>query len=378
MQPERILFLDRDGTLIVEPQETYQVNTLDEFELIPGVIPALLELKSRGFKFVMVTNQDGLGGEGHPEAVFWTYQNLLLDIFRSQGIVFDDVIIDITFAKEGKSTRKPGLGLMGKYLGNPHYDLSNSWVIGDRLTDVQFAKNMGALSVLFQPEGAFEGEYEKEEETSKEATFTSGDWGAIAHKIGMADREVSISRNTHETQITCKVNLESYAFSSIDTGLPFLDHMIDQIAKHADVGIQLKANGDLHIDEHHTMEDVAIVLGQAFAQGVWKKIGIQRFGFSLPMDDAHCTVRIDFSNRPYFVWEVALNREMVGNIPSEMYEHFFRSFADESRVNLQISATGKNDHHIIESVFKGFGRAVRSAKLRLENDLSLPSTKGML
>jgi len=375
---QRILFIDRDGTLLKEPQDNYQVDTLEKFELIPGCIPALLELKQRGYRFVIVTNQDGLGTEAHPEELFWPYQNLMLSVLKSQGIEFDEVIMDRTFAKDNAPTRKPGTALLGKYIDNPYFDLENSWVIGDRLTDVKLAKNLSSKSVLFQPEGAYEGSYEANEETDANADLVTGSWSEIARFIGNEDREVTFVRNTNETKISCRLNLDSTQGTSIDTGLPFLDHMIDQIGKHGDIGIQLKADGDLHIDEHHTMEDVAIVLGEAFKKAVWTKVGIQRFGFSLPMDDANCTVRIDLSNRPYFTWDVELHREMVGDIPSEMYEHFFRSFSDEARMNLQIEATGKNDHHIIESVFKGFGRALRVAKSKLENDLSLPSTKGAI
>lgn len=361
---KKVLFIDRDGTIINEPAD-FQIDSLEKLEFLPQVITNLARIaKELDYELVMVSNQDGLGTVSFPTETFWPAQNKMLAVLQGEGINFVDIYIDESFEQENKPTRKPGIGMLGKYVyGN--YDLANSFVIGDRLTDVQLAKNLGAQAILIQ------------EDNNAEAALTTMSWNDIYQFLKAKPRTATVVRTTKETDIKVQVNLDSNKESQFDTGLPFFDHMLEQISKHGEVGLQVKVKGDLQIDEHHTMEDTALALGEAFKQALGNKKGIERYGFLLPMDDCLAQVAIDFGGRPWIVWDVAFTREKIGDVPTEMFYHFFKSFSDAAQCNLNIKCEGTNEHHKIEAVFKAFAKAIKQAVSRT-NNYEIPSTKGIL
>ncbi len=354
-----ILFIDRDGTLIEEPRD-FQIDAYEKIRFVRDAIPALLKLRDAGYQFVIVSNQDGLGSEGYPRASFDGPNNLMLQIFESQGIEFRDVLIDESWPHENKPTRKPGLGLMVKYLQDRTIDWARSAMVGDRPTDIEFAANLNIRGFQLTTE-QFGGEW---------------DWNAIAHELADAPRRATVQRNTKETKIRVDVDLDRVAEPSIHTGLPFFDHMLEQIGKHGGFALQVRAEGDLHIDEHHTVEDTALALGQALREALGDKRGIGRYGFTLPMDETLASAALDFSGRPYFVFDGEFRRERVGDLPTELVPHFFRSVCDAAGLNLNLRVQGDNDHHKVEACFKSVARALRQA-IRREG-AELPSTKGTL
>lgn len=376
---KKVLFIDRDGVLLREPPEDYQVDSFEKFELIPGVISALKDVvASKLFELVMVTNQDGLGTDSFPEEDFWGPQKLLLHILESEGIQFRAIHIDRTFAHENKPTRKPGTAMLEEYMRGD-FDLEKSYVIGDRITDMLLAKNLGAKGIWIG-KSADQSDDALAENVDLENTIAlkTESWHEIRDFLITLPRMHRMSRYTHETKIELAVNLDGTGESNIDTGLPFFDHMLDQIARHGSIDLDIKVDGDLEVDEHHTIEDTGLALGTAFREAIGAKIGMERYGFSLPMDDCRALVLIDFGGRPWFLWDAEFHREKVGELPTEMFSHFFKSFSDNARVNLQIDARGENEHHKIEAIFKAFARALKAAIRRDVNDLTLASTKGVL
>ena len=364
-----ILFIDRDGTLIVEPETDKQVDAIDKMEFLPHVIPVLHNISTLDkYHWVMVTNQDGLGTQSFPEDSFWPAHQLMMRILESQGIHFDAVHIDRSFPEEGLPTRKPGTAMLKEYMGNPAYDMEHSFVIGDRHSDVELAQNLGCQSIRLA---------DKEDAT---ADHTCRDWNEIAPILLHGhERKARIKRRTKETDISVEVDLNGQGRVHISTGIGFFDHMLEQIAKHGSIDLNIQVKGDLHIDEHHTIEDTALALGEAFLHALGDKKGIHRYGFLLPMDESLAQVAIDFSGRPWLVWEAEFKREQVGKMPTEMFMHFFKSFSDTAKCTLNIKAEGENEHHKIEGIFKGFAKAIKGAIAFDKANLnSLPSTKGML
>jgi imidazoleglycerol-phosphate dehydratase / histidinol-phosphatase len=382
---KRVLFIDRDGTLIVEPPSDFQVDSLEKLEFLPKVITQLSKIaKELPYELVIVTNQDGLGTASFPEQSFWLPHNKMTLTLENEGIRFHNVLIDRSFEYENAPTRKPRTGLLQSYLLNPEYDLANSFVIGDRITDMQLAYNLGAKGILVgEPSKDWGAIHPSVEEIIE---LITQDWEEIYQFLTLQEqtfqnnnRIAQLTRKTSETQIKAEINLDGTSKAKITTGIGFLNHMIEQIVKHAKIDLSIEAHGDLHIDEHHTIEDVGIVLGQVFAKALGNKKGIERYGFFiLPMDEALAQVAIDFSGRTYFGWDVNFHREKVGQMPTEMVSHFFQSFAEQAKCNLHIQAKGVNDHHIIEAIFKCFAKAVRMAIHRDKNSQDLPSTKGVL
>lgn len=363
---KKALFIDRDGTILVEPKTDFQVDSFEKFEFVPKVIRNLHKIYTElDYELVIVTNQDGLGTESYPEHTFWPYQNKMLDILQGEGIAFADILIDRSFEHEGLETRKPGIGMMTKYLSGA-YDLANSYVIGDRLTDVELAKNLGAKAIFIG------------EEPVAEADLSTNDWDEIYTFLKLPQRRASIRRQTSETDISIDLNLDGTGRMSIHTGLGFFDHMLEQLAKHGKLDLDIQVKGDLHIDEHHTIEDTGLALGEAFVAALGDKKGISRYGFLLPMDDVLAQVAIDFGGRPWIVWDAAFTREKVGDMPTEMFFHFFKSFSDTAKCNLNVKAEGQNEHHKIEAIFKAFAKAIQVAVKRNPQDNSIPSTKGTL
>jgi imidazoleglycerol-phosphate dehydratase/histidinol-phosphatase len=354
-----ILFVDRDGTLIEEPAD-FQIDRFDKLRFVPGVISALLKLREAGYEFVMVTNQDGLGTDAFPQADFDGPHGLMMQVFESQGIVFRDVLIDTSFPADNAPTRKPALGLMQGYLRDRSIDWSRCAMIGDRETDVAFARNLGVRAFQLKTV-QFGGDW---------------DWPAIAHELVSAPRVATVERNTRETRIQVRVDLDRAVDPQASTGLGFFDHMLEQLGKHGGFALELRCDGDLHIDEHHTVEDCGLALGQALKQALGDKRGIGRYGFTLPMDESLATAALDFSGRPYFVFEGRFERERVGELPTELVPHFFRSLCETAGLNLHLTVDGENDHHKIEACFKAVARALRQA-IRREGS-ALPSTKGVL
>jgi len=354
-----ILFVDRDGTLIEEPAD-FQIDAYEKLRFVRDVIPAMLKLRDAGYQFVIVSNQDGLGSEGYPQASFDGPNDLMLQIFASQGITFRDVLIDGTWPQDNAPTRKPGIGLMLAYLQDRSIDWSRSAMVGDRLTDIQFAENMKIRGFQLRTE-QFGGDW---------------DWTSIAHELADAPRRATVQRNTKETKIRVEVDLDRTAEPQTHTGLPFFDHMLEQIGKHGGFALSVQAEGDLHIDEHHTIEDTGLALGQALREALGDKRGIGRYGFTLPMDETLASAALDFSGRPYFVFEGEFKRERVGDMPTELVPHFFRSLCDAAGLNLHLSVRGDNDHHKVEACFKALARALRQALPR--QGTALPSTKGAL
>jgi len=368
---QKILFIDRDGVIIHEPAD-YQIDDIKKLSFLPGVFYYLGEIARKlDYILVMVTNQDGLGTDVFPENTFWPVQELIIRSLYGEGIIFDQICIDRSLPEENSPYRKPGTAMLTKYMtGN--YDLENSFVIGDRATDMQLAKNLGAKGILLK------SDLHVVNDTDGVFVRKTQSWEEIYKFLISTERKAKASRITHETSIEGSINLDGSGVSEIRTGLPFFDHMLEQIAKHGQIDLFLQSKGDLHIDEHHTIEDTAIVLGKLFNQALGKKAGIQRYGFYLPMDEAQAKVMIDFGGRPWIVWDVVFTREKIGDVPTEMFYHFFKSFSDHALCNLNISASGINEHHIIESLFKAFAKAILMAKNKNTDNMNIPSTKGSL
>ena len=362
---KKILFIDRDGTLVIEPPIDHQLDSLEKLEFYPGVFQYLSRIATEmDFELVMVTNQDGLGTNSFPEDTFWPAQNKVIEAFKNEGIVFTEIIIDKTMPEENAPTRKPGTALLTHYI-NGNYDLNESYVIGDRRTDVQLAKNLGSKAIYLNVD------------TTNDAALCTSNWATIYSFLKALPRKASVTRKTNETNIEVTVNLDGTGKSLLNTGLGFFDHMLEQIAKHGNMDLSVDVKGDLHIDEHHTFEDVAITLGETFLKALGSKKGIERYGFLLPMDDCLAQVAIDFGGRPWLIWDATFTREKIGEMPTEMFMHFFKSFSDNAKCNLNIKAEGENEHHKIEAIFKAFAKAINMAVSKTDN-FSIPSTKGSL
>lgn len=375
----RVLFIDRDGTLIKEPEDE-QIDSFEKLEFLPNAFQYMAKIaKELDYELVMVTNQDGLGTDSHPEENFWPVHNFILEAFKNEGIEFSEVLIDRTFAKDNAATRKPNTGLLTKYLSDS-YDLENSFVLGDRLTDIELAKNLNAKGIFINHETNL-GTDEitvKREELDDFIALKTDNWKSIYEYLKAGERQASVKRKTNETDIEIELNLDGTGKSDISTGLNFFDHMLDQLARHGQMDLTIKVDGDLEVDEHHTIEDTAIALGEVFAKSLGNKLGLERYGFCLPMDDCLAQVAIDFGGRNWLVWEAEFNREMIGDMPTEMFMHFFKSFSDSAKCNLNIKAEGTNEHHKIEAIFKAFAKAIKMAVKRDTEKMILPSTKGML
>ena len=361
---KKVLFIDRDGTIIAEPEDE-QVDSFENLVFLPGVISCLSKIaKETDFELVMVTNQDGLGTESFPEETFWPVHNKMLQILRGEGIEFSEIFIDKTIPSEKVQTRKPGTAMLVRYMAKG-IDLDSSYVIGDRLTDIEFAKNLGCKAIYFS------------RESSSDAELCTADWNDILLYLKKIPRSARVERKTAETAIFVDLNIDGTGKSAIDTGIGFFDHMIEQIARHGNIDLIIKVKGDLETDEHHTVEDVAITLGEAMLQALGSKKSIERYGFVLPMDDCLAQVALDFGGRPCLVWDVKFLREKIGEMPTELFFHFFKSFSDSAKSNLNIKADGQNEHHKIEAIFKAFAKAVKIAVKQTDN-FNLPTTKGSL
>ncbi len=354
---KKVLFIDRDGTILTEPADE-QIDSFEKFHFVPGAIGALKFLRTHtDYEFVMVSNQDGLGTDSYPEADFWPTQNLMLDILKGEGVEFDAIHIDRSFPEDNLPTRKPGTGMLTSYLNNDEYDIQGSWVIGDRATDAQLARNIGCKSLLIGPDMT---------------------WEKVMELVFAGERTAEMRRTTKETDIEVRVNLDGNGKSDIHTGLGFFDHMLEQIAKHGMIDLYIHCKGDLEVDEHHTIEDTALALGDCISRALGDKRGIERYGYCLPMDDCLCQVALDFGGRPWLVWDAEFHREKVGEMPTEMFLHFFKSLSDSARMNLNIKAEGENEHHKIEGIFKALARSLRMAVRRDVSHFQLPSSKGVL
>lgn len=374
---KKVLFIDRDGTLALEPKD-YQLDAFEKLIFYPQVFTFLGKIaKELDYSLVMVTNQDGLGTDSFPENTFWPVHELLLKSFEQEGIVFEEVHIDRSFPEDNSPNRKPKTGLLTSYIDDKQYDLNHSYVIGDRLTDMELAKNLGAKGIFIANDETLGAEEASEGLTDSIALKTTT-WEAIYKFLKLEQRITVKKRTTHETDISLSLNLDGSGKSEISTGIVFFDHMLDQLARHGGMDISLQVKGDLEVDEHHTIEDTAIVLGEAFAAALGSKLGIERYGFCLPMDDCLAQVAIDFGGRNWLVWEAAFHREMIGKMPTEMFLHFFKSFSDGAKANINIKAEGDNEHHKIEAIFKAFAKAIKVAVKRDPEKMILPSTKGSL
>ena len=355
---KKVLFIDRDGTLIKEPADE-QIDSFEKLEFVEGMFRNISFIrKNLDFEFVMVSNQDGLGTDSFPEDTFWPVHNFILQTLKGEGVEFDNILIDNHFPADNHPNRKPGTGMLKEYISNPEYDLANSYVIGDRETDAQLAENLGCKALILGKDGL--------------------DWDKIAEILYAGERIVEITRTTKETDITVRINLDGTGKCDIETGLGFFDHMLEQIGKHGMTDLYIRCNGDLNVDEHHTIEDTGIVLGECLLKALGDKRGIERYGYSLPMDDCLCAVSLDFGGRPWLVWDADFKREKVGEMPTEMFQHFFKSVSDAAKMNLNIKAEGTNEHHKIEGIFKAFARSIRMAVKRDIYHFQLPSTKGAL
>ena len=376
---KKLLFIDRDGTLVLEPED-YQVDSFQKLKFYPKVFTYLSKIAQElDYDLVMVTNQDGLGTESHPEENFWPVQNFIIETFESEGVKFEDIFIDETFAKDNAPTRKPNTGLLTKYFDKNIYDLENSFVIGDRITDVKLAKNLNSKAIFINnDENLGADEILENDDLENFIALKTTSWKAIYEFLKLENRTSEIIRNTNETKIKINLNLDGTGKSNIETGIAFFDHMLDQIAKHGQMDLEIKVDGDLEVDEHHTIEDTGIALGEAFYQALGNKLGIDRYAFVLPMDDCLAQVALDFGGRNWIVWNADFKREMIGKMPTEMFFHFFKSFSDSAKANLNIKAEGDNEHHKIESIFKAFAKCLKSAVKRDSEKMILPSTKGML
>lgn len=372
---KKVLFIDRDGTLVIEPPIDYQLDSLEKLEFYPKVFRNLYFIRQKlDFEFAMVTNQDGLGTSSFPEDTFWPAQNQVIKTFEGEGITFDKIFIDRSFPEDNAPTRKPRTGMLTGYIDNPDYDLAGSFVIGDRPTDVELAKNLGCRAIYLQPST----EILAEQGLEQYCALATTDWDRIADFLFAGERKAEVRRTTAETDIFVSLDLDGSGISRIDTNLGFFDHMLEQIAKHSGINLTIKVNGDLHVDEHHTIEDTAIALGECLYQALGNKRGIERYGYSLPMDDCLCQVCLDFGGRSWLVWEAEFHREKIGEMPTEMFLHFFKSLSDAAKMNLNIKAEGQNEHHKIEGIFKALARALKMAIKRDIYQYQLPSTKGTL
>jgi len=378
---KKVLFIDRDGTLVLEPPVDYQLDSLEKLEFYPKVFRYMARIAEElDYELVMITNQDGLGTDSFPEDTFWPAQNKVMSAFEKEGVVFSDVCIDKTFPHENAATRKPRTGLLTKYFDTEKYDLENSFVLGDRITDMELAKNLGAKGIFLSEDTELGAD---EIETSKQVildciSLTSTDWKTIYEFLKLEDRVSEITRNTNETKIYIKLNLDGSGKNDISTGVKFFDHMLDQIGRHGAMDLTVKVDGDLEVDEHHTIEDTMITLGELFHKALGNKLGIERYGFCLPMDDCLAQAAVDFGGRPWLVWDADFKREKIGDMPTEMFLHLFKSFTDGAKCNLNIKAEGDNENHKIEGIFKAFAKAMKMAVKRDANKMFLPSTKGVL
>lgn len=361
---KKVLFIDRDGTLVIEPPVDYQLDSLEKLIFYPRVFQWLSKIALElDYELVMVTNQDGLGTDAFPEETFWPAQNKIIQAFKNEGVEFSEILIDKSLPEDNAPTRKPKTGLLNKYIFGD-YDLANSYVIGDRKTDIELSKNLKTKSIFIG-------------DKCEDATLSTTNWATIYNYLKATPRKATVSRKTNETNISVKVNLDGTGQSKLDTGIGFFDHMLEQIAKHGNLDLEITTKGDLYIDEHHTIEDVAITLGGAFLKALGNKKGIERYGFLLPMDDCLAQVAIDFGGRPWLVWQAEFKREKIGEMPSEMFMHFFKSFCDSAKCNINIKAEGDNEHHKIEAIFKAFAKAIKIA-INKTGDYNIPSTKGTL
>jgi imidazoleglycerol-phosphate dehydratase/histidinol-phosphatase len=371
---KKILFIDRDGTLVIEPPIDYQLDSLEKLEFYPKVMRNLGFVRSKlDFEFVMVTNQDGLGTASFLEETFWPAHNLMMKTLEGEGITFDDICIDRSFPEENAPTRKPRTGMLTKYIDNPAYDLAGSFVIGDRPTDVELAKNLGCRAIFLQDDDSL-----LSDELKAVCALATRDWDKVAEFLFAGERRATIRRTTKETDILVEVDLDGSGQCNIATGLGFFDHMLEQIGKHGGMDLTIQVKGDLHVDEHHTIEDTALALGECLYQALGSKRGIERYGYSLPMDDCLCAVCLDFGGRPWLVWDAEFHREKIGEMPTEMFLHFFKSLSDAAKMNLNIKAEGQNEHHKIEGIFKALARALKMAVKRDIYHYELPSSKGVL
>jgi imidazoleglycerol-phosphate dehydratase/histidinol-phosphatase len=368
---QKVLFIDRDGTLIWEPPTDFQIDSFEKLKFLPGVITWLSKIaRELDYELVMVTNQDGLGTESFTENTFWPVHNLMMDVLKNEEIHFKSVHIDVSFEQENKPTRKPEIGMLIDYISND-YDLKNSFVIGDRITDIKLAKNLGSKSIFIKKPSIIE-------KIEIYKTKVVANWEEIYNYLKLPERNITHTRTTKETDISVTLNLDGSGQTDIKTGLSFFDHMLEQIAKHGNIDLVINAKGDLHIDEHHTIEDTAITLGETFLKALGDKRGIERYGFCLPMDDCLAQVALDFGGRNWIEWQAEFKREKIGDVPTEMFYHFFKSFSDASKSNLNIKVEGINEHHKIEAIFKAFAKSIKMAVKRDANNMSLPSTKGVL
>lgn len=373
---QKVLFIDRDGTLALEPKD-YQLDALDKLEFYPGVFQYLGRIaKEMDYELVMVTNQDGLGTASFPEDSFWPTHDFMLTSLKNEGVAFDEIFIDRSLPEDNTPTRKPKTGMLTAYLNNADYDLANSYVIGDRLSDMQLAQNLGAKGILLQYDERMVEEIS--DEIKPVIALQTHTWESVYTLLKAGSRCAVHTRTTKETDINIELNLDGTGQSNIDTGIAFFDHMLDQLARHGGIDIALTTKGDLEVDEHHTIEDTAIALGEAFAMALGTKLGMERYGFCLPMDDCLAQVAIDFGGRAWLMWDAKFKRELIGKMPTEMFFHFFKSFADGAKANLNIKAEGHNEHHKIEAIFKAFAKAIKMAIKRDAEKLVLPSTKGQL
>ena len=380
--PTKVLFIDRDGTLIKEAPPTYQLDSFSKLEFYPDMFFYMRKIATElNYELVMITNQDGLGTASFPEETFWPVQNFVMTNLANEAINFKEVFIDKTFPEDNAPTRKPATGMLTKYLNNPAYDLVNSFVIGDRITDMQLAKNLNCKGLWLNIDaslGAAEIKDTIDELKKDTIVLDTPHWAAIYEFLKLPPRKIVHQRNTNETKITIELDLDGSGKSNINTGLAFFDHMLDQLARHGNIDLAIECKGDLHIDEHHSIEDTGIALGEAIAMALGNKRGIERYGFLLPMDDCLAQVGIDFGGRNWIVWEAEFKREKIGEMPTEMFFHFFKSFSDAAKCNLNIKAEGDNEHHKIESIFKAFAKAIKMAVKRDINNNSIPTTKGLL
>lgn len=370
---KRVLFIDRDGTILREPADE-QIDSFEKFRFLPGVIRNMHFLRTHlDYEFVMVSNQDGLGTDSYPESDFWPTHNLMLQTLEDEGVRFDDILIDRSFPSDNLPTRKPGTAMLTKYISGEEYDLANSYVIGDRVTDVLLAKNLGCKALLIDERGEFADSLPE----GTDVTLVR-DWEKITEILYAGKRTAEVKRTTKETDIYVSLSLDGNGACNISTGLGFFDHMLEQIARHGGIDLDVKVKGDLHVDEHHTIEDTGIALGECLYRALTDKRGLERYGYCLPMDDCLCQVALDLGGRPWLVWDVDFRRERIGDVPTEMFFHFFKSLTDSARMNLNVKAEGENEHHKIEGVFKAFARALKMAIRRDIYNYNLPSSKGVL